>query len=474
MKLLEQIKQNSITHPENIAVVHRNESMTYLELEQLSNGLAQLIKSSETPVVLYGHMSKWMLVGMIAGLKSGIGYVPVDTSIPEDRIEKILKTVDPRYIFTEHRLASFSDYTVVQPDIITKKEQFRPLIQDTDVAYTIFTSGSTGNPKGVMIRYDSLCEFTLWMDSLYVPCNKNYWLNQAPLSFDLSVMAIYPSLYTNSTLVMIDKAMIKKPIEIFETLKRYPISAWVSTPSFLEMCLLLPEFDTEHHANLKHFYFCGEMLKHKTADSLLKKFSTSDLYNTYGPTEATVAVTSIKVTEDILSRYNPLPVGYSRPGTMLSLSTNDELVISGDSVSIGYVKDIEKTATQFYTTDVRNYKTGDKAHVENDLWFIDGRLDFQIKLNGYRMELEEIEHSISEINGINQAIVVPVIKRDKVHHLHAFIVTETRMLSQEEIKSSLKSALPDYMIPQKIEQVEHLRMTPNGKVDRKYYKEVVS
>ena len=164
------------------------------------------------------------------------------------------------------------------------------------------------------------------------------WLNQAPFSFDLSVMAIYPCLFTGGTLNLVDKDMIKKPKLLNDMLQQTPINVWVSTPSFIEMCLLLPTLEEKQYPSLKEFFFCGEILPHRTAKALTERFPSAVIYNTYGPTEATVAVTSVQITPEILEQYNPLPVGQARPGTTLSTTDEGELVIAGNSVSAGYLK----------------------------------------------------------------------------------------------------------------------------------------
>lgn len=474
MDLLKRINEITETSPDKLCFIHRDETMTYGELNGYSNDLAEKLKHSNKPLIVYGHMSKWMIVGMIAGLKSGLGYVPIDTSIPMDRVEKIIEKVQPEFILGAAPI-TFDGIETIQPETLKMSDLKFDGIKEEDVAYTIFTSGSTGMPKGVSILMASLNEFTEWMNRLYVNQEENYWLNQAPLSFDLSVMAVYPSLVTGSAIVMIDKEMIKKPAMIYETLNKYPISAWVSTPSFMEMGLLLPNFDEAHYPNLKHFYFCGEVLKHKTAQSLFNKFSNSAIYNTYGPTEATVAVTGIQLTKEIIEAYNPLPVGYARDNVTLSLTDESELVIAGKAVSIGYVKDEEKTKAQFYTdNNVRHYKTGDKASIQEGLVFINGRIDYQIKLNGYRMELEEIEHTITELDGVAQAVVTPIEKQGKVQFLIASVVLNDNTVDEASIKAALQTKLPEYMIPRKINITDIIPMTPNGKIDRKQLKEVLS
>ncbi|MDN6206189.1 MAG: D-alanine--poly(phosphoribitol) ligase subunit DltA, partial [Staphylococcus simulans] len=335
-----------------------------------------------------------------------------------------------------------------------------------------FTSGSTGEPKGVQIEYASLTEFATWMKDLNQFGENLEWLNQAPFSFDLSVMAIYPCLVTGGTLNLVDKDMIKKPKLLNDMLQATPINVWVSTPSFIEMCLLLPTLDEKQYPSLKEFFFCGEILPHRTAQALLTRFPSAVVYNTYGPTEATVAVTSVQITQEILERFNPLPVGQARPGTTLSTTEEGELLIAGNSVSAGYLKNEEKSKEVFSNVDgVRVYRSGDKAKFEDDQWFIQGRIDFQIKMNGYRMELEEIEALLRQSDLVREAVVVPIYKNGKVVQLIGAVVptqtVEDNAQYSHDLKQQLKSSLPEYMIPRKFVWMDQLPLTNNGKLDRK-------
>ena len=274
--------------------------------------------------------------------------------------------------------------------------------------------------------------------------------------------------------------MINKPKLLNDMLEQSKINVWVSTPSFMEMCLMLPNLAETHYESLKEFFFCGEILPHKTAKMLLQRFPSAYIYNTYGPTEATVAVTSILITEAVINQYNPLPVGKARPGTQLSLAENEELIISGQCVSEGYVKDEQRSNAVFKDIDKRkSYFTGDKATVQDDLWFITGRIDFQVKLNGYRMELEEIEFHLRQIDVVKEAIVVPVYKNNKVTQLQGVVVLNDLNDDKDEqtvihdIKQELKQAMPEYMIPRKIIFKEQFPLTINGKLDRKQIAEDV-
>lgn len=330
------------TNPQSIAVRHTTDELTYQQLMDESSKLAHRLQGSKKPMILFGHMSPYMIVGMIGAIKAGCGYVPVDTSIPEDRIKMIINKVQPEFVFntTDESFESLEGEVFTIEDIKTSQDPviFDSQIKDNDTVYTIFTSGSTGEPKGVQIEYASLVQFTEWMLELNKSGNEQQWLNQAPFSFDLSVMAIYPCLASGGTLNLVDKNMINKPKLLNEMLTATPINIWVSTPSFMEMCLLLPTLNEEQYGSLNEFFFCGEILPHRAAKALVSRFPSATIYNTYGPTEATVAVTSIQITQEILDQYPTLPVGVERPGARLSTTDEGELVIEGQSVSLGYLK----------------------------------------------------------------------------------------------------------------------------------------
>ncbi|MBE5673464.1 D-alanine--poly(phosphoribitol) ligase subunit DltA [Staphylococcus sp. SS35] len=481
--IINKLQSFTDANPESIAVRHTTDELTYQQLMDESSKIAHRLQGSKKPMILFGHMSPYMIVGMIGAIKAGCGYVPVDTSIPEDRIKMIIEKVQPEFVFntTDESFDSVVGEVFTIEDIKTSHDPviFDSQIKDNDTVYTIFTSGSTGEPKGVQIEYASLVQFTDWMLELNKSGNEQQWLNQAPFSFDLSVMAIYPCLASGGTLNLVDKNMINKPKLLNEMLSATPINIWVSTPSFMEMCLLLPTLNEEQYGSLNEFFFCGEILPHRAAKALVSRFPSATIYNTYGPTEATVAVTSIQITQEVLDQYPTLPVGVERPGARLSTTDEGELVIEGQSVSLGYLKNDQKTAEVFnFDNGIRTYHTGDKAKFENGQWFIQGRIDFQIKLNGYRMELEEIETQLRQSEFVKEAIVVPVYKNDKVIHLIGAIVPTTEVTDNLEmtknIKHDLKSRLPEYMIPRKFEWMEQLPLTSNGKIDRKKIAEVIN
>ncbi|HDO7760547.1 TPA: AMP-binding protein, partial [Enterococcus faecalis] len=206
------------------------------------------------------------------------------------------------------------------------------------------------------------------------------------------------------------------------------------------------------------------------------------IYNTYGPTEATVAISAIEITQEVLKSVQRLPIGYVKEDTQIYIMEGmsklpageiGEIVIAGPSVSKGYLNNPAKTAEAFFQLDgVPAYRTGDAGKLVDNLLQYEGRLDFQIKLHGYRIELEEVDHHLTNVSYVKQAVVVPKYQGNKVQQLIAYVVPQAHEFSSDfqltkAIKQELATLTMDYMIPQKFVYVEQLPLTSNGKIDRK-------
>jgi D-alanine--poly(phosphoribitol) ligase subunit 1 len=313
------------------------------------------------------------------------------------------------------------------------------------------------------------------------------WLNQAPFSFDLSVMDLYGALVSGATLHSIDAATAANPRHLHDDLAASDLTIWVSTPSFADLCLADPSFDATLLPRLRLFLFCGETLPPTTAAALLVRFPTAKVVNTYGPTESTVAVTSVVIGPDHLDG-TALPVGVAKPGTTILIrddadgvvpaGTLGEIVIAGDTVSIGYLHRPDLTSTAFTTVDVEGiptpaYRTGDLGHLDPDgMLHFAGRLDGQIKLHGYRIELEDVENNLRRVDEVLQAAVVAVRNAaGAITHLHAFVQLASvpggsPLAVATALKKRLRTYVPDYMVPKVITVLDRIPMTGNGKADR--------
>ncbi len=525
--------------PERIAHIYREGTLSYSELRQRSDALASYLIATygddRSPVIVYGHKQHEMLISFLGCVKAGHAYIPVDSSLPYERVREIVDNSAAQVIIDiEHldwnasnirnagnSLKDGSNQKDGMPSIIDSAMLDNLLLRcrgcmpgkehrvgSDDNFYIIYTSGSTGKPKGVQITLSCLVSFIGWGLQLCgstaeqgrpeaslpaaaharrVPSGWAVFLNQAPFSFDLSVMDLYLALASGSALYSIDKDMIGNLRELFDHLKRSGIRIWVSTPSFAELCTADSSFRRELLPELRLLLFCGETLPNECVEKLLVRFADVRIVNTYGPTEATVAVTAIDIDREICAKIKPLPLGYVKPdcrilivdeqGAPVPDGVRGEILIAGDSVSPGYYRNAEKTGKAFLKLEVdgivkRCYRTGDFGYLQNGLLYFGGRIDSQIKLSGYRIEIEDIENNLKKIAIISNAVVIPVVEQDRVKYLTA-VVLLSRQIPERPfkigllIKEKLRELLPEYMIPRKIVIRESLPMTVNGKIDRK-------
>ena len=286
----------------------------------------------------------------------------------------------------------------------------------------------------------------------------------------------------NAPLIQIDKQHLQDFKVLFNTLKESNATVWISTPSFAEMCLVDPSFNQELLPQVNQFVFCGEKLFATTAQKLLDRFPNAEVVNTYGPTESTVMITWVSITREILEQYpNNLPVGVIKPGTTVTIDgeQSGEIIIQGDTVANGYYQNPEMTQKSFIIPEVgeRSYKTGDLGHFEGELLFCEGRIDFQIKLHGHRIELEDIDNNLLKNPKIRQAATVPSYAEDgKIKSIISYVVyteeVESRFATGKLIKKDLAQYVPEYMIPKKIVFLDEMPLNNNGKIDKKKLKEL--
>ena len=486
MDLLRRIDHWAGVALDRLAHVSEDRTLTYGELRRQSDALAQWIAhwlgEQCSPVAVIGHKEPEMLVAFLAAVKSGRPYVPIDVSIPAQRAERIVQSAGATLTLTpalvREALASPAPAASLQP------------VAGDDPYYILFTSGSTGEPKGVIITLNCLTAFVRWMNGEQQFAEQTEtFLNQAPFSFDLSVMDLYLSLANGGTLFSITKDAIANPKVLYQQFAASGVTTWVSTPSFAQMCLIEKSFGDKMLPQLRRFLFCGETLANETAAQLLDRFPNAEVWNTYGPTEATVATTSIRVTREVLAQHSPLPVGYAMPGTHISImgetgalvaeGERGEIVIIGPNVSPGYLNRPDLTDKAFFTIEsTRGYRTGDWGRTRDGLIFFEGRMDGQIKLHGYRIELGDIEAHLRGLPQIADAVVLVVEKGGKPDSLAGFLVLRERGAGSDfevslALKKQLSARLPAYMVPRKFWFLDALPMTPNGKADRRKLAEML-
>lgn len=505
MNLIDTIDKVCIEHSESICEIYRNSTLTYGELKKRSDALAKYIISNygedKSPIVIYGHKEHEMLISFLACSKSGHAYIPIDTTFPKDRIKDIIESSKPK-LFINIGNIDIDNFQgkILSPenliDIFNKFSGLKPakafFIKDNDVYYMLYTSGSTGKPKGVQITYKALKTFIEWfLPYCKTSEDKSVFLNQVSYSFDVSVISIYIGLLLGKTLYVIDKKMTANFKDLFENLAISKVAMWISTPSFAEMCVVDNSFNKTLLPKLEKMFFAGEVLSKKLVSTLYERFGDISIINGYGPTEATVLITAIEVNKDMLHSKDSIPIGYGMSNSKVILvddtgkevkeGEKGEIYVIGDNVSIGYYNNEKMTKKHFFITQSEagikhGYKTGDLAYKKDCVFYYCGRKDFQIKLNGFRIELEDVENNLRKLDYISNAIVLPVKHEDKVTYIAAF-VTLNKHINEKEFKVAMKikndvgKLLPSYMIPRKIKILNKFPINTNGKIDRKSLQE---
>ena len=474
---------------------------TYGDLKKDSDSLAAQIDRlglpDKSPVVVFGGQEYEMLATFVALTKSGHAYIPIDSHSALERVAAIVEVAEPSLIIAinDFPLADVTAPIFSAEQVQTAFREGAPYelshpVQGDDNYYIIFTSGTTGKPKGVQISHNNLLSFTNWMitDKEFATPERPQMLAQPPYSFDLSVMYWAPTLALGGTLFALPSAVTQDFKQLFETILSLPIAIWTSTPSFADMALLSDDFNSQKLPQLTHFYFDGEELTVKTAQKLRDRFPQARIINAYGPTEATVALSAVAVTDEMLQNCKRLPIGYTKAdsptfvideeGRKVPNGQQGEIIVCGPAVSKGYLNNPEKTAEAFFEFEgLPAYHTGDVGSMTDEgLLLYGGRMDFQIKFNGFRIELEDVSQNLNKSKYVESAVAVPRYNKDhKVQNLLAYVILKDGVAEQFEreiditkaIKEDLQDIMMSYMMPSKFLYRETLPLTPNGKIDIK-------
>ncbi len=555
INVLEKIEFFASKSPDRIAFESVRGSISYGKLWECSEVLAGRIGALEAegivrrgePIAVFGHKEPEMLVSFVACARMGHPYCPLDRSMPESRIKDILAEIGtsvmircedeeakifqvPESILGEKcRDSAYHgdperSSTCCDDSLNGKSESSSTGCDDAldeNVMYIIFTSGSTGKPKGVEVTSENLGNFLEWMTGVATDIGEKegkVFLNQAPYSFDLSVMDTYTALASGGTIASLDKEVLANPARTMDFLREKKPEYWISTPSFVDMILAEKDFTQENFPHIHVFYFCGERLTKATAEKLMTAFPDSKVINTYGPTESTVAISQVEIKREHIEAEDELPVGQVKPGTTVLIGMENgeiatdkedgkigEILIEGNTVAKGYFRAPEKTDAAFEKTPAdekfyacektpedekiyagektpegsegsksRRYHTGDLGYFKAGQLYCIGRTDLQVKVHGYRMELGDIEANILSMREVEAVCVVPKRSDGKIRSLTGFVVApsmEGTFGDGKKVKAHLKELLPEYMVPKKIKFIESLPMTANGKIDRKKLEE---
>lgn len=485
--ILDEILVQLKTGKQNKAYTINGKSYTYEEFYKYVCNIynyLQKYNSLKEPVIVYGNKEVYMKAAFVACSFAGITYIPIDISIPKDRIELIIKQCKPKLIIGDYNNTNYNVITVEEINNIMKNEEYEDIetifMKPEDIYYIIFTSGSTGIPKGVKVTYSNLDSCIQWLKEI-TNIKKGVILSQAIFSFDLSVADLYLSLVSGSEHFILENKKLDFE-SIFNSLKNSNISLAVMTPSFAELLLLDKTFNNVLLPKLETILFCGEKLLGKTVKELHSRFDNLKVINSYGPTECTFAVTNIEITKQIESEDN-IPVGIAKKDVELFILDDykniledgriGEILITGASVADGYLGSVEKYRFICFNNQ-KGYLTGDLGFLKNNILYCVGRKDEQIKYKGYRIELQDIENSIYSLNYIEKVKVIPKLSsNNKVIKLIAFIKMKNDFkILEEQIRKDLTSKIPEYMIPN-IKIIDEFPINDNGKIDIKLLKEIV-
>ena len=479
--------------PGNIALVFGEKHLTYNELNEKANSLALYLREKKQIhrndlVGIEVNRSLEMIIAILAVLKAGGAYIPIDPSYPENRINYMLSSSNSKLLLTKNDLEKnikFKNKLCIDLEneeiYSLNKNNLENINKPEDLSYVIYTSGSTGIPKGVQLTHKALTNLTNYCNKYieYLKTNKyRTVVSITTISFDIFIFESLISLQKGLKLVIANENQQTSLVALNNLIEKENVEIIQSTPSrmkiFVENLELIPSLK-----KLKYITLAGEQLPLDLVKKL-HNIADCEIYNGYGPSETTVFSTLTKMDDEYITigkpldntkiyilddNLNPVPFGVA-----------GQIYIAGDGVSKGYLGNKELTLKSFITNPfVPNtimYKTGDLGKYKKTGEIIClGRMDNQIKIRGQRIELEEIETKISQIPEVKDAIVVKNVDQNMHETLCAYYTANTEV-EQSKIRAYIEKFLPKYMVPQYYVKIDNFKYTPNGKVDRKNLPEI--
>ncbi|MDL2289283.1 amino acid adenylation domain-containing protein, partial [Clostridia bacterium OttesenSCG-928-F22] len=469
-------------YPQNAAIVFHGQTVTYWELKERSDALAALLlRSGAQPCGRIAFCIKRgvdMIAAMLAIAKTGCTYVPLLSSLPEKRMDYMLLNSRADILLCDAASRHELSFTPTCRVVLTedaKAEPFAPIMHRSTEGglYVLYTSGSTGQPKGVLVQHRAIANLLGSLAPMLQQTRGNVLCTTTAI-FDTFITETILPLLLGKCVVMADEEEMMLPWKIANIIQQHDISLMQLTPSRLQMCLSNEEFSGAV-GGLEWLLLAGEAL----GEALLHQLQQTGpvrIVNMYGPTEAAVYASAVELT----ARTD---VTIGRPLNNCRLYVLDEhqqpvlptawgeLYIAGECLALEYVEQIEHTQKMFvpdvYFPGERMYKTGDIVRMRADGEFVfRGRVDSQVKLNGQRIELEEISGEIARFENIAQVATVPINQGETVAEIRAFIVPKAGAeMDVDALLSHLRKNLPSYMVPSKVVVLNDLPRTPSGKTD---------
>lgn len=500
--ILQWLEETAAKFPDKEAIIDEHGTITYQKYRSLSLAIAREIiamcdgaRKEKKPVVVYLEKGKEVLVSFMGIAYSGCFYSPIDTEMPQPRVEKILEVLKPQIVITSRTLKTqfegfnyegeYLIYEDIKPheDDVDSVLKVTEQIIDTDLLYVLFTSGSTGIPKGVSICHRSVIDYIDWVTGTFEVTEDDTFGNQAPFYFDNSILDIYSCLKTGATLNIIPKKLFFQPVPLLEYIRDNGINTIFWVPSALIVISKLKAFrNVDLTGKLKRVLFCGEVMPNKQLNIWRKYLPDLTYANLYGPTEITDACTYYIVDREFADD-EPLPIGIPMKNTDIIVLNDEDRQVSGDevgelcvrgtSLAMGYYNNPEKTQAAFVQNPLNTavpeiiYRTGDLVRYNEygEIIYL-SRKDFQIKHLGHRIELGEIETAVSSFEEVTLCCCLYDEKHQKIV---LFVDVD---LDRDNVRNRLLSMIPEYMIPGKIIYMNDMPINANGKIDRVKLKEL--
>ncbi len=483
-KSIQQIFEEQVRRtPDNIAVVYNQQKFTYLELNQKANRLARTLRvkgvKPDEPVGIMIEHSIEMLTGVLAIIKAGGAYLPINPDYPEDRVQFMLRDSGTRLLLTRKGLGDqFTTdefiYLEAEENYQSDQSDLENVNSPEDLIYIMYTSGSTGTPKGVMIKHLNVNRLISGSNMLIIS-ETDRILQTGSLAFDASTFEIWGSLLNGAALYLVDKEILLSAVELEKTLKENRITKiWMTAPFFNQMLEENPDTFTD----LETLFVGGDALSPKHINLLRSRCKDLRVINGYGPTESTTFTTYYEIQREFAET---IPIGkpvsntrvyiFDKFNRLQPIGVAGELCIAGDGLARGYLNRPELTAEKFVVNPLeernRMYRSGDLVRwlADGNIEFL-GRIDHQVKIRGFRIEPGEIENQLSNHGEVKEAVVVDIEDSPGSKYLCAYYVAD-RELGVAGLREYLAKNMPDYMIPSYFVQLEKMPLNTNGKIDRK-------
>ncbi|MEL6535924.1 MAG: amino acid adenylation domain-containing protein [Bacteroidota bacterium] len=491
VSLVDLLQEQVAQRPDALALVSDTEQLTYRELDERTNRLANYLihqhqVQKEELVGLLFERSERMVITLLAVLKAGAAYVPLAPDIPDDRKRFILEDAGLRLFLTEGTPSvDTTGLTVVDlvqeaSDIAGQSTQYPALaIVPEQLAYVIYTSGTTGNPKGVLVEHRNVVQLLFPDTPLFDFGPEDTWSLFHSYSFDVSVWEIFGCLLNGGKLVVVPFATAQDGLAFAELLEREHVTVLCQTPSaFKNLQTAIRAQENPSEFTVRYVIFAGEALQSATLRYWKGRYPHCQMINMYGITETTVhntykelSAAEITAGEDSIGRMLPTLTAFvlDQNRELVPVGVTGELYVGGAGVTRGYLNRPELNAERFiadpFGVHARLYKSGDLVQLQADgSMLYMGRADKQVKIRGYRIELAEVEQSLEAHLQIKSTVVVAKEDRQGVKFLVAYIVSEAN-LNATDIRNFLLERLPSYMVPGYYLFMESWPLTKNGKIN---------